>query len=40
MDAEIHHIEPTEYLIGYSNELTAIGVAKNLDKLQDQVSSF
>jgi hypothetical protein len=34
---QIHEMAPTEYLIGYSNELTAIGVAKDLDNLKDQV---
>ncbi|KAI6177808.1 hypothetical protein M3Y97_00948000 [Aphelenchoides bicaudatus] len=32
-DGEVHKMEPTEYLIGYYNELTAIGVAKHVERI-------
>lgn len=37
-DSQIHNMEPFEYLIGCSNDFTAVGVAKNVDKLGDRVS--
>jgi hypothetical protein len=40
MDSQIHEMAPTEYLIGYSNELTAIGVATDLDNIGNRVSTL
>jgi hypothetical protein len=38
VDNHVNEIKPTEYFIGFSNEVAAIGMIKHAEDIEDQVS--
>jgi len=40
VDSRVHQMQPTEYLIGYSNQFISIGMIKRQEDIQGQVSSL